>query len=171
MVSIRLLPLGLAVATVTTVAACASGGGPAQLFAPYFDGQVAPHRTEVPTSVDRVSALVPGAYELMGLPVSLDEELGEVTFVTPEMELAGALYQGEPNSDYIDCGMADQGPRADVFPVRFAVLTRVMPGPAGCSMVETVLCGFAKDPAGEVACRGTGKLEGDISRVLLRRAP
>jgi hypothetical protein len=163
----RLFPLGIAV----VVAACASaGGGPAELFAPYLEGTLEPHRTEVMASVERVSAVLPEAYELMGLPVSLDEDLGENTWVTPELQIDGPLYQGEQNSDYIDCGMSDEGPRADVYSVEFAVLTRLIPGPSATT-VETVLSGVAADPAGPVTCTGTGKLERDIARVLRLRAP
>lgn len=166
----RLLALPLLL-TAGSVACASTGGGPAQMFAPYLEGSLAPHRSQVSASVERVSAVLPDAYELMGLPVAADETLGELTFVTPELEIDGPLYEGEMNSDYMDCGVGDDGVRADVYGVRFAVLTRLLPDPSGVTTVETILRGFAADPAGEVACHGTGKLEGDIARVLRIRAP
>lgn len=157
--------------TASGLACASAAGGPARMFAPYLVGTVAPHRSQVAASVERVSAALPEAYELMGFPVQPDESLGELTFVTPELKIDGPLYEGEMNSDYLDCGVGDDGVRADVYGVRFAVLTRLVPDPSGGTTVETVLSGFAADPAGEVACRGTGKLEGDIAHVLRIRAP
>ena len=151
--------------------ACASAGG-VDVYTTYFSGELAPHRTVLDVSPERVAEVLPDAYELMGLPVEQSEDRPGL-FLTPEMEIEGSLYEGERNSDYMDCGETAEGPRADGAAIRFALFTRLASHPDGGTAVETALGGFARDDAtGEdVACHGTGKLESQIARVLRIRAP
>ena len=78
------------------------------------------------------------------------------------------------NSVYFDCGMGLSGPRADMYQVTFAIVTRVTTHSANETLVETLVDGRARDRAtsgSDVTCSGTGRLEraiADLPRHQLR---
>lgn len=177
MTSVRLPVIVLMAWTLT---ACASSGrseDPLALpdeFTTYFRGDLAPHRTVLSAPLERVDREVAGAYEYMGLPVALASDPEARIYITPTLQLRGPLYEGERNSDYIDCGTGATGARADQYDLRFAAYTKLSPGEEdGRTVVETLLSGFASSGdirGGDMPCRGTGKLEESIARILRARA-
>ena len=174
--SVLPLLLTIQVAGCASAGSGAPAGGPLELperFTTVFRGDVEPHREVIPAPIERVAEQVPGAYELMGLPVALASNTEELMFITPALRISGTLYEGERNSDYINCGRGVNGPRADTYEVEFALYTTLKPDENGFTVVETALSGFAGDRttrSGDVACAGTGRLERDIARVLRSRA-
>lgn len=174
------LPMALA----AFLSACGASGTPGssmgrldspELFSALSRADVPAHRSELAAPVDRVAAAVPGVYEYLGLPVDRVEDALPVLFATPDLRIRGQLYEGERNSDYIDCGETGPGgERADLYEVEFVVLTRLLDDGQGGTVVETLLNGSARRPGvtddSAVRCRGTGKLERQIATLLRARA-
>lgn len=170
----RLLPVLAALA----LGACASTGRARSFESPLgFRQDIAMeevpeaplHRTEVRFPVDRVAEELPAVYRYLGLEAPTEGGAEPYTYFTPSMRITGSLYEGEPNSDYIDCGADMQGERADVFQVEFAMATRLRPRDDGTTVVETRLEGRARDRfvnENPVFCRGTGRLEEEIGQLL-----
>lgn len=162
------------------VAACAGGSGSRSFENPLglrqdASGELrttAPmHRTEVSAAPEELAEKVPEIYRYLGLEAATAGTSDPLTFFTASMRITGQLYEGEPNSAYIDCGSAIQGERADLFDVEFALATRLRPRPDGGTVVETRLEGLARDRyvnEAPVRCGGTGKLEGEIAELLRR---
>lgn len=127
------------------------------------------HRTEVPHSRGQVAAQVREVYRYLGLEAPSAGDAEPFTYLTPAMRITGRLYEGERNSEYIDCGSALQGERADLFEVEFALATRLREEEDGGTLVETRLEGRAWDRyvnEAPVFCAGTGKLESQIGQLL-----
>lgn len=146
-----------------------------ELFSAFSRADVSAHRSEVAAPVDRVAAVLPGVYDYLGLPVDRVEDARPVLFATPDLRIRGQLYEGERNSDYIDCGETGPGgERADLYEVEFVVMTRLRDDGQGGTIVETLLNGAARRPGvtddSAVRCRGTGKLELQIATLLRARA-
>lgn len=136
-----------------------------------FRADADPHRSTVPAPLAQVEEAIPFAYRQVGFPVGRAGG-GDNLFITPTLRIKSQLYEGERTSKYIDCGSGPGGPRADLYQVEFVLLTRLRPDGGERTIVETILDGRAKDRAVSaypVACRGTGRLEGEIAELLRRR--
>jgi hypothetical protein len=133
--------------------------------------QAPAHRSELPVPPEELVEEVPEAYRFVGLPVDGPRGDGPWLFFTPNMSLEKPLYEGERNSDYIDCGSAIQGERADLYSLEFVLATRLRAAPGGGTIVESRLEGRARDRFTNerpVFCSGTGKLEAEIAELLRR---
>jgi len=173
-----LLLASLAAALLGT--ACSSGGGAPRSFdnplglpqnISIEQRREAPvHRVEVTHAAQELASEVPGVYRFLGLEVE-ESPQDPYLFYTSNMRITGQLYEGERNSEYLNCGSALQGERADVYEVEFALVTRLRPLEGGGSIVETRLEGRARDRfvnEAPVYCTGTGKLEEQIAELLRR---
>ncbi len=128
------------------------------------------HSSRMRGTPEALAAEVPAIYRYLGLEAAAASDADPLTFYTPPMTISGQLYEGERNSAYIDCGSAMQGERADVYEVRFALVTRLRAAGEE-TLVQTRLEGLARDRFTNetpVVCGGTGKLEGEIATLLRR---
>lgn len=159
-----------------TVAGCATKTGGAapmtrdrEAFAVWFRSDEKPVRRVLPASVEAVWTALPKVFASLGYPGGPSARTEERVYVTPPMKVRGLLYQGERNSLYLDCGRTPAGaPTADVYPITFAILSRLRRQNHDSTVVEVLVDGTARDPAqnsNPVFCTGTGRLE----TVLLQR--
>lgn len=128
------------------------------------------HSSRIRGAPEALAEEVPAIYRYLGLDAAAASSGDPLTFFTPPMTISGLLYEGERNSDYIDCGSAMQGKRADLYEVRFALVTRLA-ADGEETLVQTRLEGLARDRytnEAPVVCGGTGKLEGEIAELLRR---
>jgi hypothetical protein len=130
-------------------------------------------RTVVAAPVERVWDALPGVYREFGYPAAPASNTPDRVYITPALLVRGRLYQGERNSDYLDCGDdPNVGARADAHEVTFWIVTRVQPTEEGHTLVETMIDGRARDRQSSSTpayCFGTGKLEKQIAALLLQR--
>lgn len=130
-------------------------------------------RTVVPAAVERVWEALPRVYREFGYPATPASNTPDRVYITPALLVRGRLYQGERNSDYLDCGDdPNVGARADAYEVTFWIVTRVQPTAEGHTLVETMIDGRARDRQSSSTpayCFGTGKLEQQLATLLLQR--
>lgn len=169
---------------IALLAACGTPGPPGSsmgrldspdLYSAFNRADVPAHQSVVDAPVERVAALVPGVYRFLGLPARRIEDAPNPLFTTSNLRIRGRLYEGERNSDYVDCGATGPGgERADLYEVEFVAMTRLRERSSGGTLVETLLNGLARRPGvtddSAVRCRGTGKLEQQIADLLRTRA-
>jgi hypothetical protein len=159
-----------------TVAGCATKPGGAvpmtrdrEAFGVWFRSDEKPVRRVLPAPVEAVWAALPNVFADLGYPGGPSARAEERVYLTPPMKVRGLLYQGEPNSVYLDCGRTPAGaPTADVYPITFAILSRLRRQDNDSTLVEVLVDGTARDPAqwsNPVFCTGTGRLE----TILLQR--
>ncbi|MGZ8412920.1 MAG: hypothetical protein ACXW61_07930 [Gemmatirosa sp.] len=129
-------------------------------------------REALALSVDRVWALLPLAYEAVGLPLStLDTErrLLGAGGVRAQGRLGGAWL-----SRYVDCGTAPTGiPNADSWTVTLDVATRVDGNAAGAGLSTTVRATgrpSATSTSNPVNCVSRGALEKRLAELVREQA-
>jgi hypothetical protein len=163
------------------VVGCASSAGTPRAGSPLQtpDRFSVSFRSDVPrfsdtlhVPIDVVWQVVPVVYRELGYPAAAATNTRERVYMTPFMTIGAALYAGERNSTYIDCGTGFAGNRADSHEVSFAIVTRVVPGRDNSPMVETLIDGSARPrdaSSSPVPCTGTGKLERVIGNLIRRK--
>lgn len=127
-------------------------------------------RPEVSTDSLSVSAqlafsVLPSVYAELRLPIaSMD---------TAKRTIAGATvtarrqFGGKSLSNYIECGSTVAGHTANIYEVRFNVVSRVTAKTADRSLLSMLLSAHASSDGGEaVLCSSTGRLELLIARTL-----
>ena len=131
-------------------------------FSVWVRRDAAPVRRVVAAPLETVWDVLPNAFRDLGYSGGRSAREGERIFLTPSLTIKGRLYEGELNSDYLDCGRTAAGQfAADVYEVRFAILARLVPERDSTS-VEIVIDGTARDrtqSSNAVFCTGTGKIE------------
>ena len=159
-----------------TLVACAGGRrGPDEtgdVFAVWVRSDAPPLRRVLPAPVEAVWAALPDAFIALGFPGGPSAR-GERMYLTPSMTVRGALYQGELNSVYLDCGRtAAGGLAADVYAINFAILARLTPQDSTHTLVEVLVDGTARDrgqSSNSIFCTGTGRLETALVQRLETR--
>jgi hypothetical protein len=130
----------------------------------------APVGTALPFAPQRVWAALAPAYGMYG--ISLTEQSPSAGTVGNGDFRAPRILRGQRLSTYLDCtGIGQSGaPGADVYTVRMAVRSRVVPTPEG-SRLETTVTAFARNMDGTnsspVHCTSTGKLENGLAAAVL----
>lgn len=170
------LPL-LAVFGVT--AACAAGPGttrpvrertvalPGAEMTFGYRGDQAIVRRVLDAAPDAVESALAEAYREMGFGADAKGS-GRGRIATPFLRVKGQLYDGEPNSRYIDCGTSTPGrPAVDAHKdLRFRLLSHVAAADSGGTRLDVWIEGEARPAAtteAPIPCWGTGVLE---SRVI-----
>lgn len=132
-----------------------------------------PVRRLLAAPVEQVWEVLPQAFRALGYSGGRSAREGEMIVLTPSLTIKGRLYEGELNSDYIECGRTAAGQfAADVYEVRFAVLARLQPEGDSSTSVEVVIDGTARDrtqSSNAVFCTGTGKIEAALLQILEER--
>jgi len=125
--------------------------------------------SEIEAPVDRVWAVLPGAYEQLGLQgASSDPGRRTVSIATSFTR----RFLGEQATRYVDCGTGSFGtPIAQQYTIRMTVSTTVNPSTDGSgSRLDTMIeaRAFSTDGANAVAaqCRTQGRLEQMISTLV-----
>jgi hypothetical protein len=162
----------LALLLTSFMVSCASGSGGAEALDSYaisYRADLKGHRYSFASSADRIVEALPDVYGRLGFPGSLASSRDDLLFISPSASAEGRIYEGERNSEYLDCGWGTTGPRADSYLLRFVIVTRIVPVGAAASEIEVIVDGSAHDRYNDVnavPCRGTGKLEGQIANLL-----
>ena len=124
----------------------------------------------LPTAVDSVWRIVPVAFQSLHFPGAPSVYPGDRVYLTPYLKIERRLYEGEANSQYLNCGFTAVGePAADVYRVTFALIARLLPRSGGGTEVDIVVDGSAQNMIERqepVRCTGTGKLEALVFQIL-----
>ena len=124
----------------------------------------------LPTAADSVWRIVPIAFQSLHFPSARSVYPGDRVYLTPYLKIERRLYEGEPNSQYPNCGFTAVGePAADVYRVTFAMIARLLPHSGGGTDVDIVIDGSAQNMVERqepVRCTGTGKLEAIVFHIL-----
>jgi hypothetical protein len=126
--------------------------------------------TDLPVPPPRAWAALGQAYAAYGIPTpeqsAATYTLGNANYHPPRMLL------GQRLSTYLDCGNTGMSgaPGADVYTVRMAIRSQLVPTPAG-SRVETSVTAAARNMDGsgsaDVHCVSTGRLENALAALVL----
>jgi len=173
----------LAVLAVLALAGCASSGGsatPTQTVRIVDSGggttQLPTNRTivaqvaRVPFSPESVWRVLPEVYEALALPVTQQDATSQ-TIGNQGVRLRRQLG-GERLSRYLDCGRTQGVPSADTYEVFLTVTTRLQPGDAGTSTLQTNVNASARSvtfSSGVVECSSTRVLEERLVELVAAR--
>jgi hypothetical protein len=165
----RIMRTTLRILPVLLLAACASAATGAKTYRVKFRADAPSSRHVLPYPAEVVWAALPRAYaqmQLPGGPTSRDR----MEFTTPQLRVESQLY-GRHNSDFMDCGVVDNGRRIeDHGEVMLAMITRLEAAPGGTA-VMTQLDAYARrrDVASDpIACSTRGVLEEAVVAALLK---
>ena len=144
-----------------------------EVFAVRFRTGAPPAKRVLPAPVPVVWAAVPQAFADMGYPGGPSARPDEMVYLTRPLTIDGQLYNGERNSDYLDCGQTPVGTlAADTYEIKFAIVARVSALDADSTLVEVLVDGTARDRGrftSPVNCSGTGRLEAALLQRLEKR--
>lgn len=159
-------------AVLFTVAVCGCGPpkrfdqdlqGREKVFAVWVRSDVSHVRRVIPASVDVVWQVLPSAFDSLRFPGAPSQYPDEHVYATPYLKVEHRLYEGEPNSLYLDCGHTVAAvPIADEHQVIFAIMARLTPQAGSGTEIDVVVDGTAQDMTerkNPVRCHGTGRLE------------
>jgi hypothetical protein len=142
-------------------------------FAVRFRTDAPPAKRVIPAPVPVVWAAMPQAFADMGYPGGPSARPDERVYLTRPLTIQGQLYNGERNSDYLNCGQTPVGTlAADEYEVKFAIVARVSAFDADSTLVEVLVDGTARDRTrftSVVNCAGTGRLEAALLQRLEKR--
>ena len=162
----------LAVCALANCAPRATGEGidRERMFTVWSRKDVSHFSGVLPTAVDSVWRIVPIAFQSLHFPGAPSVYPDDRVYLTPYLKIERRLYEGEPNSLYLNCGFTSVGePAADVYRVTFAMIARLLPQSAGGTKVDIVVDGTAQNMVerqAPVRCTGTGKLEAAVFQML-----
>jgi hypothetical protein len=143
-----------------------------QTFSVRIRRDAVPYRGVIAAPVDRVWRALPEAFKDLGYPGGPSTNPDEHLYLTRSLTIRGRLYEGEANSDYLDCGRTPAGQlAADFYEVQFAVLAWLAPQD-GVTAIEVVIDGTARDRAqssNSVFCTGKGRIEAALIEQLKAR--
>ena len=139
-----------------------------------YRGDIDMNRDTIASSLRGSIEALPGVFELVGLPIVPAGNTEVPTFITPQLEITGELFEGEDNADYLRCGTFNlSGDRSDSYVIRFSVIVQLLPVEGVGTEVSILIDGEAWDRFLQIpsqGCVGTGKLERDIQATLRRMA-
>ena len=142
----------------------------ARMFTVWSRKDVSHFSGVLPTAVDSVWRIVPVAFQSLHFPGAPSVYPGDRVYLTPYLKIERRLYEGEANSQYLNCGFTAVGePAADVYRVTFALIARLLPRSGGGTEVDIVVDGSAQNMIERqepVRCTGTGKLEALVFQIL-----
>src|SRR5882672_1465116 len=97
-----------------------------ETYAVRFRTGAPPAKRILPAPVPVVWAALPQAFVDMGYPGGPSARPDEMVYLTRPLTIDGQLYNGERNSDYLDCGqtlLCSQQKTA--YEIKFAIVARV----------------------------------------------
>jgi hypothetical protein len=169
---LALAGLGL-VACATNASSNAGTSRDRETFAVSFRSDAAPAKRVLPAPVQAVWAALPQVFADLGYPGGPSARPEERVYLTRSLTVRGRLYEGDLNSDYLDCGRTPAGPpAADTYEITFAILARLTPRATDSTLVEVLVDGRARDrtqSSNPVFCSGTGRLEAALLQRLEAR--
>lgn len=116
--------------------------------------------------VDRAWALLPKAYESLGLPLTLSDPAAKVLGM--QNVVIHKPIGGERLSRLLDCGVDVNGPNADYYEVHLTVVSGLEKTDSAGSLLRTRVAAWAA-PTGlssSVRCASTGRLEERIATAM-----
>lgn len=141
-----------------------------RMFTVWVRKDVSHFNRVLPSAVDSVWQIVPVAFQSLHFPGAPSVYPDDRVYLTPYLKIERRLYEGEPNSMYLNCGFTAVGePAADVYRVTFAIIARLLPHSGGGTNVDIVIDGSAQsmvERQAPVRCTGTGKLEALVFQIL-----
>jgi hypothetical protein len=117
---------------------------------------------------DAVWAKLPGAYESLGLPLSVKDD---ATFRLGNDQIkARRNLNGVPMRSIVDCGSDLNGEKAETYDIRLTIETTVVQGStADVAEVTTTVSALGRSPNfsnGDINCSTKGELEKRILRYV-----
>jgi hypothetical protein len=140
------------------------------LFTVWSRKDVSHFTAVLPSAVDSVWRIVPVAFQSLHFPGAPSVYPEERVYLTPYLKVERHLYEGEANSEYLNCGFTQVGERvADVYRVTFAMIARLVAHSTGGTDIDIIIDGSAQNMVerqAPVRCTGTGKLEALVFQTL-----
>lgn len=125
----------------------------------------------VPAGPDQAFAVLPAAYEALGLPINT--VLRDARTLGVRDGRAPRHLARQPLSRYLDCGAEAAGARhADAWDVTITALSRITASGDASSTVVTQVAASARPVStsgASVSCTSTGRLEQTINAVVVAR--
>jgi hypothetical protein len=122
----------------------------------------------VGASRDAVWAKLPGAYQALGMPLSVKDDAG--FRLGNDLLKARRQLNGIQMRLIVDCGSDLNGEKAENYDIKLTIETTVSPGPTpDASEVATTLTGLGRSPNfgnQDVNCSSKGELEKRILRHI-----
>lgn len=148
----------------------ARGPSKEKMFTVFFRADARHFRGVIQEPVDTVWRAIPAVFQSLRFPGAPSVYHQEYVYLTPPLKIEDKLYEGESNSQYLNCGYTPVGvPAADNYQVVFAILARLIPQGSGSTEVDIIVDGEASNLAERspsVHCTGTGRLEETLFRRL-----
>jgi hypothetical protein len=112
-------------------------------------------------TVDEAWAVLPGVYQELGIPLSLNDN------VRKQLGNAGWRVRRTiarvPAQRYVECGSSGSMENAETYQLNLSIITSILPNPNGGSVVSTAISGTGKNivtsSSAEVKCTSKGDLE------------
>ena len=123
----------------------------------------------LPANPDEVWAVLPAAYEALGIPVREvspeQRTLGNSSFRTRNLD-------GKRISQYVDCGRSNSGTLANIYDVTLTISTRVTDAADGGATVSTTVDAWARPRmtnGNPVQCSSNTNIEQRLLELMVER--
>ncbi len=123
-------------------------------------------KATVAASRDAVWAILPAAYESLGLPLNFKEDVG-FRLGNDQIKARRAL-NGVQLRTIVDCGSDLNGEKAETYDIKLTIETRVA-AVGNATELTTLVTGLGRSPlsgGNDVSCSTKGELERRILRYL-----
>lgn len=158
--------------TVATSRVVTGGGDMMQMNTLNADTDV---KLFVTGTVDEAWAVLPGVYQALGIPLSMNDNVRK-TLGNTGWRVRRQIGRVSTRN-YLDCGSSGTLENAETYQLTLSITTTILPNPKGGSIVSTALTGSGKNPvtssSAEVRCASKGDLEmrirDEVQKALLAR--
>jgi hypothetical protein len=158
--------------TVSTNRVVTGGGDMMQMNTLNADTDV---KLFVTGTVDEAWAVLPGVYQALGIPLSMNDNVRK-TLGNTGWRVRRQIGRVSTRN-YLDCGSSGTLENAETYQLTLSITTTILPNPKGGSIVSTALTGSGKNPvtssSAEVRCASKGDLEmrirDEVQKALLAR--
>lgn len=158
--------------TVATNRVVTGGGDMMQMNTLNADTDV---KLFVTGTVDEAWAVLPGVYQALGIPLSMNDNVRK-TLGNTGWRVRRQIGRVSTRN-YLDCGSSGTLENAETYQLTLSITTTILPNPKGGSIVSTALTGSGKNPvtssSAEVRCASKGDLEmrirDEVQKALLAR--
>lgn len=174
------------VSALTVLVAACAGGGSGSAAAPAPSGAAAPAAANyrvatsgnsqlqvntmnldvdvklfVTGTVDEAWAALPGVYQELGIPLSVNDNVRK-SLGNTGWRVRRSIGR-VPAQRYLDCGSSGTLENAETYQLNLSIVTTILPNANGGSVVSTALSGVGKNmvtsSSAEVRCASKGDLE------------
>ncbi len=112
-------------------------------------------------TVDEAWAVLPGVYQELGIPLSVNDNLRK-TLGNTGWRVRRTIAR-VPAQRYVECGSSGSLENAETYQLNLSIVTTILPNQNGGSIVSTAISGTGKNiitsSSAEVRCSSKGDLE------------